>query len=81
MNRINGLFSENYLLTLIEKTPYVYSRRNAPKNKFNQDAYSLEFSLITLSAINISRHSLANIQIVIDELLLQEAIAKPVKLI
>lgn len=81
MDRTNRLFSENDLLNLVEKTPDVYNRRNAPKSKFNQDAYSLELSLITLSAINITRQSLANIQTDIDEMLLQEAIAKPVKLI
>lgn len=80
MDRINTLFTENDLLNLVEKTPDVYNRSNAQKNKFNQDAYFLDFSLISLSAINISRQSLANIQIVIDELLLRETIAKPVKL-
>lgn len=79
MVRVNALLPEDNLLSLIEKTPDVYVRSNAPETKFHLDTYSLELSLITTSIVNITRHSVANIQIIIEEILLLEAIAKPKK--
>lgn len=79
MAKVNSLFPENSLLSLVEKTPDVYNRRNAPNNKFDQSAYALQLSLITVSAINIARQSVDNIQTVIEEMLILEAITKPVK--
>lgn len=81
MARVNALLPEDNLLLLVEKTPDVYVRSSAPKTKFHQYTYSLELSLITTSVVNITRHSIANIQIIIEEMLLIEAIAKPKKMV
>lgn len=79
MVKVNALLPEDNLLSLVEKTPDVYVRSNAPETKFHQYTYSLELSSITISVVNITRHSVANIQIIIEEILLLEAIAKPKK--
>ena len=78
--KVKNLLPENNLITLVEKTPEVYSRASAPVNKFNLEAYSLELSLITVSVINETRQSVDNIKTAINQIMLQKEIDTPLKI-
>ncbi len=77
MSIVTNLFPSDTYLAIVQNTPDVYKRALAPNNKFNQCAFELEASLITVSAQNYSRQSIASIRTALKEMALQESIANP----
>lgn len=69
-------FPDNAHLTFAHHTPGVYQRRVAPENKFDARIFELELALVSASAANMSRESVASIRTAVDEMLLHEAVAK-----
>lgn len=77
MGEVNKAFPGTALVGLADGVPGIYERRLAPAGKFQERAYELERALMSATAANSARRTVADIQLALDEVLLHQILSAP----
>lgn len=72
-------FPEDQYVTLAKNTRGVYTRRQAPPQKFIESVYELEVAAISVGSTNLSRRATSNIRTLINELRLKKIADLPTR--